>query len=240
MIDRTVDITGMRFSKLTVLGYRGPATADGRPWKCVCDCGNNVNASRSRLMSGHTRSCGCIKREVAAANVKKLSLKHGLYETRVFKVWSSMIERCGNPSHPAYSQYGGRGITVCNRWLSSVERFLEDMGHPPDGLSIDRIDNDGNYEPGNCRWASRKEQSRNRRTNRIIEFRGERLCLMEWAERLGISFQTLRHRFLRGWSVEDALTMPPVSFVDSGRRSGAARRKRSEIVMQIEAGEIQS
>lgn len=119
-----------------------------------------------------------------------------------------MIARCCNPKSQVYENYGGRGITVCERWLESFENFFADMGVCPTGLSIDRIDNDGPYSPENCRWATDKEQGRNKRTCRFLEMNGERLPLSEWAERLGIPENTIRNRLRRGWSDERTLTEP--------------------------------
>lgn len=121
----------------------------------------------------------------------------------------NIIQRCTNPNNPQYSSYGGRGITVCDRWRHSFENFLADMGpRPSDKHSIDRIDNDGNYEPGNCRWATQREQCRNKRSNRIIEFDGVRLPVVDWAERLGVPVEMLRGRIKQGWSDEAIIATP--------------------------------
>ena len=119
-----------------------------------------------------------------------------------------MIRRCENPKAKNFPRYGGRGITVCERWRTSFEAFLSDMGSRPEGKTLDRIDNEGNYEPSNCRWATASEQQRNMRSNQWVEFNGERMIVTDWARRLGISHGTLRHRLARGWSVELAFTTP--------------------------------
>lgn len=125
------------------------------------------------------------------------------------KVWAGMLQRCGNPSAENYSLYGGRGIRVCKRWCESFDAFYEDMGpRPGAGYQIDRIDNDGNYEPGNCRWATAKENSRNRRNNRRLTFRGETLTVAEWAERLKLTATVIYSRLSLGWSARRALTAP--------------------------------
>jgi hypothetical protein len=138
--------------------------------------------------------------------------------------WRSMIRRCSEPKNKDWAEYGGRGIKVCERWLD-FETFLADMGSRPDGTSLDRIDNNGNYEPGNCRWATIIEQARNRRTNKIVEWNGIALGLCEWSVRLNIRSRTINARLTRGWSVERALTTPTLN--TPGSRRGITGRKRA-------------
>lgn len=135
---------------------------------------------------------------------------HGLSYTPEYRAWQTMRLRCTEPTNPAYKDYGGRGISVCARWLDSPAAFLEDMGaKPTPEHELDRYpDNNGNYEPGNCRWATRKENDRNRRSNRLIEFGDETMALAAWAERVGMGRDTLRKRLEAGWTVEEALTIP--------------------------------
>jgi hypothetical protein len=132
---------------------------------------------------------------------------HGLTGTRIRAVWRHMMQRCYDSKRYGYQWYGARGIKVCERWHDLVN-FAADMGHPPEGLTLDRINNDGDYEPSNCRWASPKEQARNTRRNRYLEFRGQRKIMTEWAQEMGIRDGTLFQRLARGLSVEDALTLP--------------------------------
>jgi hypothetical protein len=121
----------------------------------------------------------------------------------------AMVQRCCNPKHKNFRHYGGRGITVCDRWRTNFEVFLEDMGPRPSAKhSIERKDNNGNYEPGNCVWATQREQSRNKRTNRLVEFGGQTLCVEEWAAKLGLTSKAIHHRLDRGWSIDKALTTP--------------------------------
>jgi hypothetical protein len=135
-------------------------------------------------------------------------IKHGLSRYKIFHAHRDMMRRCYDPSVYSYSSYGGRGITVCQRW-NDILLFCEDIGHPPSkNHSLDRIDNDGNYEPGNCRWATTKAQHRNTSRNRILEFSGIKMPLCDWAERIGLTQGTLKLRLDRGWSVERALTEP--------------------------------
>lgn len=158
-----VDHTGKVFHQLTVIERAG---SDGvsATWLCRCECGGDIVVPARRLVSGGTKSCGC--RKVAAARL--VNRKHGMQATLAYKRWESIKQRCFNPKNPSYKNYGGRGITMCPAWVDSFLTFFADVGECPPGMSLDRINNDGNYEPGNVRWASRSEQQRNRRqTTRV-------------------------------------------------------------------------
>jgi hypothetical protein len=195
------DLTGQRFGLLTVIQYAGASSTRTSLWVARCECGNEKTVRRASLIDGLTKSCGC------------LHAPHG--ETRnhatspEWNSWSAMRARCENQSDPAWKDYGGRGVRVCERW-QTFEVFLADMGRrPTSSHSIDRFpDKNGNYEPSNCRWATKKEQARNTRQNRILEYNGEALCMAEWAERLGVRPQRIHARLKRGWSVARALTEP--------------------------------
>ena len=156
------------------------------------------------LKSGYTKSCGCLKRELTKLVEGVPSKEHKLYP-----VWNNMKQRCRDELHPAYSNYGGRGIKVCQRWQDSFEDFVSDMGPRPEGHTLDRIDNGGNYTPDNCRWASNAEQSRNTCRNHFITHKGETLCLKDWSLKLG-GCATLVHVRIKnyGWSEERAVSTP--------------------------------
>ena len=156
------DLTGWKFGRLTAVARQGWIVRSGtrfRLWLCVCECGTEVVAATGSLTSGNTQSCGCRKAGMARARLTS----HGASKTVIYRLWRSMIARCGNPKKACYKDYGRRGITVCTRWLESFEQFRSDMGERPPGGSIERKDNDGNYEPGNCVWLSRSLQNRNQR-----------------------------------------------------------------------------
>ena len=173
---------------------------------CQCDCGNTKIVHRSNLLSGAVISCGCFHKEV----VSKKNGRHRKSGERVYRTWAEMKSRCFDKGHISYDRYGSRGITVCDRWKNSFDAFYEDMGDPPgDDYSIDRIDNNGNYEPGNCRWATPKQQSRNRRSCVTVEYNGEKMCITDLAEKLGMSAPLLRSRIKRGWDLDSAINTPP-------------------------------
>lgn len=173
----------------------------------LCKCGNRRVVTVGTVIAGTSLSCGCLCLEIN--NV--LKTKHG--HSRVantsseYEIWTTMKQRCENQNAHKYPAYGGRGITVCKEW-QDFSVFLADMGPRPEGFSIERIDNHKGYSKDNCRWASRKEQQRNRRTNRLIEFNGKTQCLTAWAEELGMNVGTLRGRLKSGWSADKVLATP--------------------------------
>lgn len=200
-----IDLTGERFGRLRVLGRAGSDLQNKPTWRCVCDCGAEVVVRGLSLRSGHTESCGCYCREVHT--------KHGDEGSRLYVIWCDMKERCFLPSHKSFADYGGRGITVCEEWLDYAT-FMEwalENGYDPEAVkwtcTLDRIDHEKGYCPENCRWVDMKAQGRNKRNNVLIEFRGEIRPLSEWAEILGVKYQTLYARLTRyNLSVEAAFT----------------------------------
>lgn len=199
-----IDLTGQVFSRLTVID-QGENNKGGRVcWNCLCECGQNTTVTSKYLINGRTKSCGCLQIE----NRKTSSLTHGMSKTLEYKIWGEMKRRCYAET-PGAKNYRDRGITVCDRWLESFENFYEDMGpRPSANHSIERIDNDGNYCPENCKWATRKEQNNNTRSNVRMTLNGETKTMSEWGKVLGISHQAIRSRKKTGWSDEKALTTP--------------------------------
>ncbi len=204
---RVKNITGRVLFRWTVMSFAGTRQR-GAYWLCRCECGTIREVSSATLLHGRSKSCGCLHREV----LSELNAKHGGCDSPEYSSWKGMIARCTNADRKGYDDYGGRGITVCERWSgeNGFDNFISDMGPKPSPAhSIDRFpDNDGNYEPGNCRWATEGQQKRNMRSNRMVTFRGKTLCITDWAKEIGIAKETLRARFRKGWSIERALTIP--------------------------------
>lgn len=204
------DITGAKFGIMTILGYAGPVVhaAGGRSkyWWVKCECGNVRKISASSLKYDGQQSCGC----QTGAQIAKSNTTHGKTGTLEFAIFYVMRDRCNNPNSVMYKDYGGRGIKVCDRWMehrAGLSNFLADMGPRPSRLhSLDRIDNNKGYSPENCRWATKKEQARNRSNNVFVEFKGKSQCLSAWAEEYGIHQSTLGSRLGRGWSMDKALS----------------------------------
>lgn len=204
------DLEGKSFGRLIVTSYAG-RLKNRTYWNAICDCGNERKFAAGNLSNGSTKSCGCLQRELTASR----SSTHGeSRKTREYKIWGGMIQRCDNSNSKAFRHYGGRGISVCRRW-KKYENFLADMSRSPSPEhSLDRINNNGNYEPENCRWATWNEQARNRKTNKLLEYNGKSQCLAAWAEELGINYGTLNGRLKRGMTVERAFTQPVADCCD--------------------------
>lgn len=205
-----MDLTGQKFYRLTVVEKVGSCRL-GIKWKCVCDCGKSKVVISANLNSGNTRSCGCLNLENVRSHNRNVTHGESLFgkTSTEYTTWVSMRVRCYDKKNPQYDNYGGRGIKVCHRWLKSFDNFLEDMGRKPSPQhSLDRYpNNNGNYEPGNVRWATPKEQANNKRTSRILVLDGVSKNLKTWAEEFGIKEQTLRYRINKGQSLESILQM---------------------------------
>lgn len=186
---------GIRHGRLLVLRFDESRTPSGhKKYQMICDCGAIVTKPLSVVKIGDIRSCGCLARELSASR----KFKHGLIGTKEYAAWTGMRARCLNPKKKTFKYYGGRGISICARW-GSFEKFLKDMGPAPGKeYSIDRINVNGNYDPGNCRWATKKEQSENRRRSIFIEFFGEKRSLVYWCKFFSINYFTARNRLRRG------------------------------------------
>jgi len=200
------DITGFKFGRLTVVEIASTRkNAKKIDWVCECDCGNKTIATGTELRIGNVRSCGCLSSDLS----RERATKHGACATKEYHAYRSMKDRCYRVSHEYYSKYGAKGVSVCSEWLESFDNFLNDMGKAPSKEhSLDRIDNDGNYEPSNCRWATKQEQSVNRSNTVWIEFNGEMKHLAEWSRVLGVSSITLQNR-IKKYGVDKAMTMKP-------------------------------
>jgi hypothetical protein len=201
-----LDHTGKQYHDVFVVSFAGRDSCGQILWNCRCKCGTEFvrRAQSLKLL----KSCGCLKVITGPAVGKEHSTTHGKTKTVEYKTWIGILARCNNPNDQHFPQYGGRGITVCERWRKSFTSFLADMGtRPSDKHSIDRYpDNDGNYEPGNCRWATRSEQQRNKSVNRWLELNGETLTLAEWSERTGLPQNTILNRLKRNLPIERVLS----------------------------------
>lgn len=205
-----VDRIGERHGRLVVVERAEnkvePSGSVRARWKCVCDCGGEITTLGHSLSRGLTQSCGCLMREKES--------KHGKARSKIYRIWTTMKQRCTNPENPAYPSYGGRGIGICAEWLS-FEAFYQDMGDAPVGMTLERKDNEKGYEPGNVIWASRLTQANNRRTNILLTYAGRTLTAADWGRETGLGKGIITQRIGRGWSVARILTEP---LQDTGKR----------------------
>lgn len=221
-----IEMEGRRFGRLTVIGLADKRVNKKLHYRCRCDCGNEAVVMGVQLRIGKTRSCGCLSSEMTATRNRK----HGAIQkvngkrrpSPEYTSWQQIKDRCFNRNNIGYANYGGRGITMSERWVTDFTAFLADVGPKPSrSHSIERLDNDRGYEPGNCVWATRSEQSKNRRNVRYYTYQGATLCLADWARELGMRWHTLQARVTRsGWSIDRAVTTP----VEAG---GAAAKRGS-------------
>lgn len=204
-----IDLTGQRFGRLTVLrefGRRNNQVC----WECRCDCGNIIYVRSYDLRSGHTKSCGCYQIETSTENIKAFHVLQGFdgrTQHPTYQVWKDMMRRCYDPHNSNYANYGGRGISVCEEWkdLQIFQQWALSHGFKKN-LQLDRIDNDGNYVPENCRFVTRMENCNNKRNNHLVQFHGEVRTLAEWSRILDIPYRAIIQRLRRGWSVERTFT----------------------------------
>lgn len=209
---KLLNLTGQRFGRLVAIDHRSESSGSSKRkyviWRCLCDCGNETTVRSSVLMRGHTMSCKCLRDELPS----KLFKTHGRSRTRLYRIWTHVLSRCRNPNEPEYHNYGGRGISIFPDWEWSFESFAAYVGEPPSKLhSIDRYPNyNGNYEPGNVRWATAEQQCRNRRGLILVQYQDRQMCLAEASEITGVPYGTIYSRlFKHRWPLLRALTTPP-------------------------------
>jgi hypothetical protein len=197
------DLTGQRFGRLLVVKRAKNNKHGNAMWLCLCDCGNKTIVCGCNLRAGTTQSCGCLHTELS----QKRFTTHGLSKTRLYNIWSKMLERCYNKKNSSFYLYGARGIEICEEWKNDFKTFYDwaMLNGYSDELSIDRINVNGNYEPSNCRWASDKEQANNRRTNCLVTHNGKTQTLTQWCEEIGINVRSVYKRLELGWDIEKAL-----------------------------------
>lgn len=204
--------------RLTLIKRLPRKTYTTTRWLCQCSCGTQKDVAQIQLVAGKVRSCGCLRRDVWRAKMTT----HGMTNDPRYGIWGHIKYRCTNPADSEYHAYGGRGIRVCDRWMNDFQAFVLDMGpRPTPQHSIERIDNDGNYEPSNCRWATRLEQAANKRNTIRLTLNGETKRLVEWAAIYGLPHTVLATRIKNGWNAEDAITIRRMK--RSEARRGRAR-----------------
>lgn len=203
-----LNLVGKRFGRLRVLrASKKRSSSHGMRWECLCECGNNTTVSSTHLITGHTKSCGCYRRDSSALSLYKHGESAGGLSPE-YRAWSQAKNRCLNQNNKRWKRYGGRGVIFCERWKNSFENFLEDMGRRPPKTSLERKDNNGNYEPGNCKWATKVEQANNKSNNRTITVNGKTQTLAAWEREMGYRKGTITARLYAGFAPERAVLQP--------------------------------
>lgn len=211
MMGKSIDLRGQRFGRLVVIEKTEKRDSGGNVfWLCKCDCGKDTLVSSHSLKVGHCKSCGCYKIDVNRKQGKQQFTKHGKSDSRIYNIWCGMKQRCYDTNCNTYSNYGGRGITICDEWKNDFKSFYDwSMGNGyREDLTIDRINVNGNYEPNNCRWCTALEQSNNRRSNHLVIYKGVEMTVKQLSELCNMKYHTLLGRLLKGWDVEYAVNQP--------------------------------
>lgn len=212
---KITDLTGKTYARLTVISYSHTKPGGKVHWVCKCSCGKTTIVRSDQLKDGNTTSCGCRQKETLLLRETHSEAFKGK-KTHEYRAYHNMKARCLNKNHKHYHNYGGRGIIICDRWLESYANFLTDVGRAPgDDFSLDRINNDLNYEPGNCKWSTFSEQQNNKRTCRYLTFFGERKTLTQWAKTCGIDPRTLHYRAVNNWPCDRFFLKPNRSTVSN-------------------------
>jgi hypothetical protein len=211
------DISGHRFGRLLVLKRAPASSTKSAYWFCRCDCGRKISARSGHLTRGDIQSCGCLQLETSRDTLAANRMKHGMASTPEYKAWQAMKSRCTNPKNTAFPYYGGRGIKVCAAWLTDVTAFWADMGRKPSpSHSLDRIDPDGDYEPGNCRWSDKPQQANNTRRTRYVTYRGRKMPISDAARLAGVvSPKVALERIRNGWNAREAVERPLADWATS-------------------------
>lgn len=237
---KRIDIAGQRFGRLLVID-KGPSSTGKNPltqWNCVCDCGEARLVGTMNLVRGRAKSCGCLHKEIVGKN----SIRHGLHNSGAYKSWHAMLGRCQNKTNGAFPNYGGRGVVVCERW-KSFENFYADMGERPEGKTLDRFPNsNGDYEPGNCRWATKEEQDNNKRTNVYVTWNGKTQTYAQWGKELKQDPSILRRRFLK-FGTFDPIKRDRSSYLRKDRRDEMNDRVKPQLeiaMIEVSSSQIHS
>lgn len=224
--------SGKRYGRLIVQKFSHIGSGNTAYWLCLCDCGTIKTIAGSHLRNSATQSCGCFCKQQSARAKYRHGYTFGGIIPREYKIWVGIRKRCLNPKDEAFKYYGGRGIKICDSWLASFENFFKDMGKSPPGMSINRKNNDGDYCPENCAWATAKEQNNNSRNCHLITFNGITKNVTAWAVEVGIKTRILQWRIYKGWTIERALQSPAFKNNDHIRGEGNVKSKLTDLIVR--------